>query len=366
METRIKLLVVTVFNDRSEVEVYRQMASCGHQVHVVVDPKWTGAAPLEAAGIRVSRLKIRHRLDWRAARAVKSLIQEMIPDVIYAPRNRSLAVSLMASRSGTAPVVGYRGTIGHLSRWDPASWLTYLHPKLAHIICVSEAVRLYLLKMRIPTSKLTTLYKGHRLAWYTEDMPCPLTSFGVPDDAFVVGFTGNIRPVKGVDVLLKSLAFIPPELNVHICLIGEVRDRAVTALCRQAGIVERVHLAGFQPDASRFCGGFDVFVMPSVEREGLPRAVIEAMARQIPPIVSNAGGMPELVENGVSGIVVPTRDPQALAAAISEMARSPALRTRYGENARKRVESVFNVDVTAAKMMTLFTRLSANEPVCSG
>ncbi len=354
----MKILVVTVDNDRSDAEVFRLMERQGHQVHVVAAPSWPDGSVFDNSGVTLTRLAIRHRLDFRAVREVRRRIQEFLPDIIYAPRNKSLSVSMMAARGSAVPVVGYRGTIGHLSRWDPASWLTYLHPRLANIVCVSEAVRQYLLTMRVSADRLTTIYKGHRVSWYaaceTDDN---LDAFGVPSEAFKVGFTGNMRPVKGVDVLLRSLVLVPPELNVHVCLIGEVRDKRVAALCRRPDIAPRVHLAGYQPKASRFCGAFDVFVMPSVEREGLPRAVIEAMAKGVPPIVSDAGGMPELVENGVSGLVVPARDPKALAEAIATMARSGSLRRQYGEQAQRRIEAVFNVDETASRMLDLFTRL---------
>jgi len=337
------------------------MAQAGHRVHVVAAPSWPDGGIFEGTGITLSRLNIRSRMDFKSVPVLRRLIREFEPDVIYAPRNKTLSVTLMAAGRNAVPVVGYRGTTGHLSRWDPAAWLTYFKPRLGHIICVSEAVRKYLLQKRVPTERLTTIYKGHRLEWYTERGQADLQAFGVPPDAFTVGFVGNMRPVKGVDVLLCSLPLIPGDLNVHACLIGEIRDKQVASLCRRQDIAPRVHLAGYQQDAARFCGAFDVFVMPSVDREGLPRAVIEAMAKGAPPIVSDAGGMPELVEDGVSGLVVPARDPQALAEAIGKLARSSALRSRFGEQAQRRIETLFNIEATAAKMLALFTRLGKGD-----
>lgn len=354
----MNLLVVTVHNDRSEVEVYRLMAQQGHQLHVVAAPTWPDGGVFEGTGVTLSRLAVRSRLDFKAVPALRQTIRDFAPDVIYAPRNKTLSVTLMATGRHRVPVVAYRGTTGHLSRWDPAAWLTYFNPRLRHIICVSEAVRQYLLGKEVLAEKLSTIYKGHRLEWYTQGATEDLQAFGVPPDTFTVGFIGNMRPVKGVDVLLRSLPLIPAELNVHVCLIGEVRDKRVAALCRRPDVAPRVHLAGYQANASRFCGAFDAFVMPSVDREGLPRAVIEAMAKGVPPIVSDAGGMPELVAHGVSGLVVPARDPQALADAIGTLAQSPELRRRYGEQAQRRIATVFNVEETAAKMLALFARLS--------
>lgn len=353
----MKILVVTVHNDRSEVEVYRLMAQAGHQVHVVAAPTWADGGGFDDTGVTLSPLAIRSRMDLRAVSPLRQVIRTFAPDIIYAPRNKTLSVALLAAGRHAVPVVAYRGTTGHLSRWDPAAWLTYFKPQLGHIICVSEAVRQYLLQKRVPAGRLTTIYKGHRVEWYTQGTEADVQAFGVPPNAFTIGFVGNMRPVKGVDVLLRCLPLIPPELNVHACLIGEVRDKRVAALCQRPAIAPRVHLAGYQANAARFCGAFDAFVMPSVEREGLPRAVIEAMAKGVPPIVSNAGGMPELVEHGVSGLVVPARDSQALAEAIARLAQSPALCRQYGEQAQHRIETVFNIEETAAKMLALFGRL---------
>lgn len=337
--------------------MFRLFAQRGHQVHIIAVPAWTGEAPLVEAGIPVSRLAIRNRLDFKAVWILRRMLRQLSPDVIYAPRNRSLSVTLMATWGTKYPVAGYRGTMGHLSRWDPASWLTYLHPRLAHIACVSEAVRQYLLKMKISETKLSTIYKGHRVSWYEGRDSVDLSSFGIPAGAFVVGFTGNIRPVKGVDVLLQSLAFIPESHNIHFCLVGEVRDPSIKALCESPFIAGRAHFSGYQRDASRFCRNFDVFVMPSVEREGLPRAVIEAMAQGVAPIVSSVGGQPELVEDGVSGLVVPPRDPKRLAEAIMTLFSSPELRRQLGDQARRRIDTEFNVEITTQKMLSMFSRL---------
>ena len=85
-----------------------------------------------------------------------------------------------------------------------------------------------------------------------------------------------------------------------------------------------------------------MFTLPSTDREGFPRAVVEAMAHGTPPIVSNVGGMPELVEHGVSGLVVPASDPRALANAIVDLFRHPAKRIEMGRQAKQRIHEVFN------------------------
>lgn len=335
----------------------RGFACQGVEVDAVCSPTWKGGEGLVEGGVVVTKLSIRHRLDLRAVHRLRMLMCARKPDIVYAPLNSTLSVSLIAARGLGIKVVGYRGTIGHLNRWDPASRLTYLHPRIDRIVCVSKAVERYLTDMHVPAERLRTIYKGHRVAWYDSDQSVSLSEFGIPEGAFVVGFTGNMRPVKGVDVLLKSIEHLPVDLNIHCLLVGDVRDKRIPDMASGEGIHQRVHFAGFRSDAAAIAGACDVFVMPSVEREGLPRAVIEAMAQSIPPIVTNIGGMPELVVDRECGLVVPPRDPEALADAIVSLARDGGLRREYGRRARKRIQTHFNIDQTIEQMLSLFNEV---------
>jgi len=348
------LLAITATNDRSEIEIYRCLVSRGHKVDLICDTKWKGEAPLIEGGVNVTKMTIKHRLDLQASAELRTIIKKSKPDVIYAPKNSTLSTALIATRGNICPVVGYRGTTGHLSRFDPASWLTYFHPRLKAIVCVSEAVRQYLLEKKIPADRLQTIHKGHRTEWYNFDQNIDFSEFGIPSDAFVIGFTGNIRPVKGVDVLLRSLPLIPEKLNVHAILAGEVRDEKIKEISAEPEIAAKAHFAGYRTDAPIIAGSCDAFIMPSVEREGLPRAVIEAMAQGVPAIVSNAGGMPEMVENGISGMIVPTRDSAALAKAITALASDRKYSRKLGEAAKKRIETTFNINTTIEKIEKLF------------
>ena len=121
-------------------------------------------------------------------------------------------------------------------------------------------------------------------------------------------------------------------------------------------IRDKIYFVGYVSDfdLAKYYNLCDVFVMPSVEREGLPRAVIEAMVQSIPPIVTNVGGMPELVVDRECGLVVPPRDPEALADAIVARARNPGMRREYGRRARERIQTYFNIEQTIEQMLALF------------
>ena len=334
------------------------LAHAGHAVHVICDPGTPAVERCRAAGIPFTEMEYPSRLAPSAIRVIRHRIEQDKIELVHALTNRALSNSLFALRGNPAVrVVGYRGTMGHLSRLDPASWMTYLNSRVDRIICVSDAVRQYLLGMGVPDARLVVIHKGHDPAWYRIDSHVNLSEFGVPVDAFVVGFTGNMRPVKGVDVLLRALALLPQKSKIHALLVGEVRDPKVERLAQIPEIVSRAHFVGFRKDAPQLAGSCDAAVMPSIEREGLPKAVIEAMAQGLPPVVSKVGGMPELVEHGVSGLVVPAKDAPALAEALLSLEQDKEKTEILGAGARERIEGPFHISHTVKKTLTLYEEL---------
>jgi len=347
--------------DRAETELLRRLPA--RDIHPVVCGRVAAATgdALRAGGIPARDFTARHRLDFAAARRLRDALAMERPDILYAPQNTTLAVALRAARGTGIPVVAYRGTTGHLSWWDPASRWTYLHSRVAAIVCVSDAVRRYLAEtMKLPPARLETIYKGHDPAWYTGEPPAR-ADFDLAEDDFVVGLTARIRPVKGGMTLLAAARAATARIpRLRLLLAGELCDRRVERELRDPFWRGRVVRLGFRADAWRLARLADVFVMPSLEREGLPRAVIEAMAQGVPVVVSDAGGMPELVRDGVCGRVVPAGQPAPLAEALTELANDTPLRRRYGEAARARIARDFHVDETARRFADLLRRIAAD------
>ena len=130
---------------------------------------------------------------------------------------------------------------------------------------------------------------------------------------------------------------------LHFALIGEVRDQAISELAKSPALRDRVHLLGPVPNAQRLLGNASLFVMPS-RREGLCKSLMEAMSRGVCPVISNVGGMPELVRHEQDGLVVEPEQPAALAAAIRRLVEDHSLRQRLAASAQQRIESEFSVE----------------------
>jgi glycosyltransferase involved in cell wall biosynthesis len=356
----MKITVVASACDLSEVAEYCELAARGHRVHVFYDPSWQENGAYEKSDVTTTPLPVSHRLDLRAAKALRAHLLKQTPELIYAPYNKTLAVSLMATRGMRVKVVGYRGTLGHLNHWDPASLMTYFHPRLDGIVCNCKAVQSYM-RDKQAKAQLVTAYKGFDVDWYARGQPGNLADFGFPGDAFVVGFTGNVRPVKGIDILLKALAQLPEDSRIQLLLVGEIRDRRVRRMLNDPAFSSRVVSTGFRRDASRLTGACDAFVMPSVEREGVCRAVVEAMSQCVPPIVSDVGGMTELVQDGESGLVVPPSDYDALANALQRMERDVENCKQMGIAAQQCIRDHFSVARATDTMEEFFDRVARGE-----
>lgn len=353
--------MVTGRCDRPEANAIAGLVAAGVEVRVLGDTSgpWTGV--LRGSGILCEHVVFSSRMSGVGRRAIRAAIRAFEPDIVHAFTNKALACAIPALRGSAAKLIGYRGTTGHLAAWDPGAWLTYRHRRVSAIVCVSDAVRDYVRTVRRPDQVLT-IRKGHDPEWYATHARTDPSEFGVPPGGFVAGCVANIRKVKGVDVLVEALRRIPIAEKVHVVLVGEVRDAGIRAALSDPSLRARLHSTGYRNDATRLMSGFDVAVMPSIEREGLPKAVIEAMSQGVPAIVSRVGGMPELVEDGVCGFVVPPADPSALADALRVLAADPDRCARFGAAARQRIESRYHVRATIAETLALYARLVGGRP----
>lgn len=359
MNRTTRVLIIANGIDRSEAAIFAGLQEAGLRLRVFHDPGIpdSTSAILRKAGIPAEELAINSRIDRAAIRRVKEELAAHPCDLVYAPINRTLSTALIATRKNRIPVAGYRGTTGHIFPWDPASWLTYLNPRLTHVVCVSDAVKEYLRGVGLPPERLTRIYKGHDPDWYAPrepDPPLPEAEAG----RVRICFAGRIRPVKGVRYLLDALQLIPEEEPVSLLLVGDVDEPAIRKRLEKGGWNHPVHSLGHRQDATAIIGQSDILVLPSVGREGLPRAAVEAMSQKIPVVASGVGGLPEIVLDGETGLIVPPRDAKALASALCRLCADAGLRQRMGEAGRRRVENELHIRNTIESYAELFGRIS--------
>jgi glycosyltransferase involved in cell wall biosynthesis len=166
----------------------------------------------------------------------------------------------------------------------------------------------------------------------------------IPEGSVVVGTVGRLTEVKRQDLLLRAFAQLRAGVpSAHLLLVGDgplLGD--LQKLAADLNINECVHFAGYQAQPERFYQAMDVFALTS-RSEGIPQAVLEASAAGLPVIASRVGGVPEVIEDGYTGLLFESGDAAALAAGLQALAADSELARRLGDAGRRRVEARFHI-----------------------
>jgi glycosyltransferase involved in cell wall biosynthesis len=234
--------------------------------------------------------------------------------------------------------------------------------RTTRIIANAEAVRRFLIEsIGLPAGKIRVIRNGLDLGEFDAaaarepSAPTPETS-GAP----VIGTVGRLEPQKGTCYLLDAFARLPPETGpAELWVIGGGPDlEPLRSQAQALGVAARVRFLGPRPDVPALLGRLDLFVLPSLW-EGLPNAALEAMAARRAVVATNVDGTPEAVADGVTGLLVPPADADALARAIAILLRDPERRGTLAEAGRRRVEREFGMDRMVAETQQVYREAMA-------
>ncbi|MCA9229586.1 MAG: glycosyltransferase family 4 protein [Planctomycetales bacterium] len=303
------------------------------------------------------------KLSWRARQSVRRAILEFQPDVVQAFLSRSIAHAVLATIGMPRPpkIVAFRGITTKLSRRDPANWITFLNPRIDGFACESEAIRQAVIESGIPAERCWVTYNGVASSSAgRRSRESILEQLNVPPEAFVVGTVAKMRRVKGMDLLLEAAIECSELRDVYWVLLGEVADPLVRKLAADPRIKDRVRLPGYLPEARKLISAADLFVMPS-RSEGLCRALLEAMDAGVCPVVSDAGGMKEVVRHGRDGLVFGRESVAGMVEAIRTLYEDRELAETYAASAKRRIAESFSCRQAAERMLGGFRRLLEKE-----
>ncbi|MDH5621037.1 MAG: glycosyltransferase family 4 protein [Gammaproteobacteria bacterium] len=358
----MRVLCINGESDPAETGSFIEMHRMGVDITVITWPGTVNYDALIAAGVPTIPYVLRWKLSPRCIRFIRTELKRGKYDILHMLDKRATMNGLMASIGMDIKLVAYRGIIGNIAYWSPQSWLYLLNPRLDRIICVCEAIRRSLLDLGMPGLRLrrdvpVTIHKGHKPELYAGEAE-DLTQFGIPGGAFVVACTARAVPRKGIPVFIEAINGLPPGLNIHILMAGTNMDSPLhRQLVAKNSYRDNIHLYGFLKRMPWILKGVDVSVLPSLKREGLPRAMLEAMIAGVVPIVTNSGGSPELVEKDVSGFVVEPGDPLAIREKILELYHDRDLLQRMSAAARQRVLTEFTIEKTARETIAVYKDL---------
>jgi glycosyltransferase involved in cell wall biosynthesis len=312
--------------------------------------------PINNSSIKTVGLSLSSRCDPRALRTIRAAVKEHDIRIIHAFSSRAISNAVIATIGLNIPIIAYRGTMAHVSKWDPSNWLTYFNPRVKKIICVCDAVRNSLIKDGINPERAVRIYKGHHPSWYASTK-ANLSSWGIPADALTVSCIARKSVTPAVTTLVMALSQLPSSLSAHAVVIGPISPAECLPPDITPEVAARIHFLGEQPNAATIVGASSVSFIPSSHREGLPKKAIEAMIQGIPVIATAAGGLSEIIVDGSSGLIIPPSDTAALCAALQRVLSDQQFAATLRDGGQRRIEEAFSIEQTISQTAALYSQL---------
>ena len=313
-----------------------------------------------AEGLEFIPLAPAHELDLKAGWKLSRVLNRVQPDVVHAhdPHAVSMAaVALsMTSQSPAPPLVASRRVDFHLKKNSFSSWK---YRQVSVFIAASEAIAQILRADGVSPSRIRTVHEGidvERIAHI--DAANVHAELYLPTNAPVVGNIGALVAHKGQRHFIDAAALVVREVpDARFVILGEGTLRhALEHQIKHLHLERHVFLAGFRPDVIAWLKGFDFFVMSS-ETEGLGTSILDAMACEKAVIGTSAGGIPEVVEDGVTGLVLPPQDPHALADAMVALLTDTQRRSAMAAAGLARVKARFTVERMVAATRAIYAEV---------
>jgi glycosyltransferase involved in cell wall biosynthesis len=315
------------------------------------------AASIRALEIPVIDLGMTHKLRLDSLWRLYRLLRDEHPDILHTWLfHANLAGRVLGRLAGAPVVVCGERTMGMESPWR------YLVNRLTlfladRVICVSEQVSAFCARrIGLTPDKTVVIPNGVDFPEPSALLPKQMAreALGLPTDGTLVVTVARLDPVKRLDVLLGALAELD---DVHAIVVGYgPEERWLKAMVEDLGLGERVRFVGYQQDVWPWLAACDVFALSS-DWEGMPNAVLEAMGAGLPVVATAAGGTPDVVVDGETGLLVPPGDPVALAAALDRLVHEPVLRRTMGAAGQGRARVCFSAQQMVERTQSLYVEL---------
>ena len=336
--------------ERNVINQVREGQKLGQIVTVVCLERPGELAPrAEALGARVLCVHKRPGVHLTAVRTFKTIFRELKPDVVHTHEIGSLFYGGPAARAVDVPLVVHteHGAAGYKDRFR-LRFLGRLAGRYAErFFCLTQELADSIITHRIvPRTKVSLISNGIDVASFQEpyDTRAIRKSLGIPLDAPLIGTVGRLAEIKRQDLLIRAFARIRQQVpDSHLLLVGDgPLLRVLHDLALDLGISDSVHFAGYHPDSAPFLQTMDVFALTS-RSEGMPQALLEALVVGLPVIATRVGGIPEIIENGRTGLLFDSGEEVALTAGLCELLTNRDRALAMGQAGRSLVECRFDV-----------------------
>lgn len=334
------------------------MMARGHAVWIAAPPGSRIAQAANATGLALIEADLRRVWAARDLRRLCGAIRTLGIEVVNTHSSWDSWIGGFAGRFARTGVRVVRTR--HLSTTIANSWLSrFLYTRLAdHVVTTGEAIRDQMIRDNgYPGGRITSVVTGvDPGALRPSQEPAAVrAALGIPSTVPVVGTLSTLRSWKGHIHLLEALALLRFTRDVRALIVGEgPYGEVIRSRIRDLRLETAVVLPGYREDVADLLQAIDVFAFPSTANEGVPQAVLQAMAMRRPIVATRVGGIPEIVRDGETGVLVPAKDPGALAKGIAQVLDDPVGAARRVQAAADLVRTHYTPKVMLDKMEAVY------------
>ena len=363
----LQILEKGLFSTGSVVQMFQLaqgLSRHGHRTAIVSRTDGDVGKRAREEGIDFLPLPLRHEFDFDSARRLARIYEEREVDVVHVHKGIAHSVALFATFFGRRrPVlVVNRGVSFPLDAFNRIKF----HVRMDGVVTVCEDIKKVIVASgKIPAEKVHVIYAGVDLERFDPKKANGERvrgEWGVSQDQTLLVQVGA-REWKGWKDLIVATSLLAPEfpqlMTAIVACENEEKKKEILAFARDYGIDHRVLPIGFRSDMPDVLAAADLVADLSYEGLGITGTLREAMAMGTPVIASSAGGNPELVVDGESGLLVPPQDPKAVAVSARRLMKNSELRDRLTLGGRARVEKGFSSEIRLDRIEALYRSLLA-------
>lgn len=356
------------------LELAKESLAAGYWVTIGVfenrrNPNLELAQAATSMGLKVKIFPCRGRFDLRTISNIRAFIDKDYPNLLHSHGYKANFYALCATRGKMPWVVTNHNWLRTTFNLKLYAHLDSFLIKYANkVVTVSDDIAIEMVKRGVPKEKISVIDNGINLQRFSNQGSHETLkrSFGFNEKSRIIGTVASLREGKGHIYFLeaaKSITSSFPDARFLIVGDGRERDR-LEKKTAELGLSEKVIFAGSRKDIPEILSILDIFVLPSL-KEGMPMALLEAMAAKRPVIATNVGAVPKVVVDKETGLLVEPRNPKALSATISELLVNKQTAARLGSKGYQKVENEFSAKTMATRYLEIYKTVLAqtNMPI---
>ena len=327
----------------------------GHQVFLLAPPESPLLRTAREKGIESIPLKIRHTLDFQALRQIKKIIQENQIEVIHTHSSVDSWVASLAGKWTRVPVVVRTRHISVPTRRRP---LNYVYALPDAVITTGEQIRQTLItRYGLPAQAVYSIPTGVDTQRFYPRPPDPALKqkLGLPAESLVISLVAVLRAQKRHEVVIAAAAgILKYSPRVRFLFVGEGPRRAlIEEAIRRHGLESHILMTGHRNDIPEILALTDIGIISS-QAEGVPQFLLQAMAMAKPVVSTAVGGIPDIITDGLNGLLIPPEEPQALGKAVIKILEDPNYARGISQKALKTVLENYNSGLMADKVSRVY------------